>query len=125
MGEIVIRGDVQRQYAIQTIAGLDLSKPWRVTIKRFVKARSNPQLALYWEWLGIISKETGNDKDDLHEFFKRKFLTPEIKEVLGTEVAIYSTAGPAQVMTEFMNSVFIFANSVLGCFLPLPTDERT
>ena len=124
MGEIVIRGEDQRRYALEILAGLDLSKPWRVTIKRYVKSRSNPQLALYFKWLGIIAKETGNDQDDLHEFFKRKFLTPEIKEVLGTEVAIYSTAGPAQVMTEYMDQVFNFANSVLGCFLPLPTDER-
>lgn len=36
--------------------------------------RSLTQNAYYWVYLNVISEETGNDIDDLHEFFKHKYL---------------------------------------------------
>jgi hypothetical protein len=41
--------------------------------------------------LGLIADDTGDDPDDLHEFFKRKFLTAEIRNVLGEEVEVWTT----------------------------------
>lgn len=43
--------------------------------------RSNPQNNYYWHFLGIISKETGDDVNSLHEYFKRKFLPPQTIKV--------------------------------------------
>jgi len=123
MSEIILYGETQRDHALKLISELDLSKPWRIVVKMFVKSRSNPQLALYFKWMGIISKETGNDQDDLHEFFKQKFLDPEIKEVMGEQIAIFSTHGTAKRMTEYMEKVFAFTTSTLGIFLPLPQDQ--
>lgn len=39
-----------------------------------VPKRSISQNSYYWLYLTVISHETGNDVDDLHGFFKRKFL---------------------------------------------------
>lgn len=123
MSTVILVGETQRTNAISLIAALDLNKPWVVEIKKYVKKRTNPQLALYWEWIGIISNETGNDKDDLHELFKKKFLDPEIHEIMGETILRYTTEGDAKRMTEFMDRVLAFANSQLGIFLPLPSDR--
>lgn len=45
--------------------------------------RSMSQNALYWLYLEIISNETGNYPEDLHEFFKRKFLPRKIVKIQG------------------------------------------
>lgn len=47
--------------------------------------RSLDQNALYWVYLGVIEQETGNLATDLHELFKRKFLPPIPKKILGVD----------------------------------------
>lgn len=47
--------------------------------------RSLDQNAFYWLYIGVIEKETGNLAYDLHELFKRKFLPPIPKKILGIE----------------------------------------
>jgi len=53
-----------------------------------VSTRSLSQNNLYWFYLEIIERETGNNKDDLHEYFKRKHLPPKFIKVLGKEIKI-------------------------------------
>lgn len=36
--------------------------------------RSLSQNSYYWVFVTIIARETGNNEDELHEFFKQKFL---------------------------------------------------
>ena len=50
--------------------------PLTVEIYGEKEKRSREQNKLYWKWLEIISKETGDTKEDLHERFKRTFLLP-------------------------------------------------
>jgi len=50
------------------------------------KKRTNSQNALLWLYLSVISKETGNSENDLHEYFRRKHLPPQFVTVLGKEV---------------------------------------
>lgn len=57
-----------------------------ISIKTSRPKRSVAQNNFYWLYLGIISKETGNDMEDLHEFFKGKFLGGEIIEIFGEKV---------------------------------------
>lgn len=45
--------------------------------------RTMQQNKLYWLFIGVICQETGNDPDDMHEFFKQKLLIPEIVKVKG------------------------------------------
>lgn len=48
--------------------------------------RSVAQNNYYWLYLGIISKETGNDIDDLHSLFKGLFLSKAVVQVMGYPV---------------------------------------
>lgn len=52
-------------------------------IEKFVTRRSQPMNRLYWFYLGVLSDETGNDVDVLHDLFKYKFLTRETIVVKG------------------------------------------
>ena len=48
-----------------------------IEIEKVKGKRSNQQNALYWLYLEILEKETGNNANELHEYFKRKFLPPQ------------------------------------------------
>ncbi|WPO68767.1 recombination protein NinB [Acinetobacter haemolyticus] len=54
-------------------------KPLVVEIKPEAKDRSKAQNRLYWKWLHEIHKKTGNDEEQLHFEFKKKFLIGILK----------------------------------------------
>ena len=54
-------------------------KPLVVEIRPESKDRSKAQNRLYWKWLHEIHKKTGNDEDQLHFEFKKKFLIGILK----------------------------------------------
>ncbi|RZG91667.1 hypothetical protein EXE08_16360 [Acinetobacter pittii] len=55
------------------------NKPLVVEIKPESKDRSKAQNRLYWKWLHEIHKKTGNDEDQLHFEFKKRFLINILK----------------------------------------------
>lgn len=55
------------------------NKPLVVEIRPEAKDRSKAQNRLYWKWLHEIHKKTGNDEDQLHFEFKKKFLINILK----------------------------------------------
>jgi hypothetical protein len=52
------------------------------------KGRSLTANSYYWVYLGVIARETGDNADDLHEFFKRKLLPPKFITVRGEEIKV-------------------------------------
>lgn len=54
-----------------------------VDFREIKKIRSLSQNNLYWLYLNIIEEETGEEVDDLHRIFKKKFLPFEVKEKFG------------------------------------------
>jgi hypothetical protein len=125
MTDIILREEKNRAFAVELLGKLDLSKPWKVTIGRYVKTRTNNQLALYWSWLHIIGDETGNDPEELHELFKGKFILP-VEKVIGDDVLLYRSTKTLSTigMTEYMEKVEAFAASQIGIILPRPEDRR-
>lgn len=82
--------------------------------------RSMNQNNLYWMYLGVIEKETGNLATDLHELFKRKFLPPIPKKILGVEFKIpASTTNLNKIeFGEYMDKIC----SLTG--VPIPDIEK-
>ena len=62
-----------------------------VMIKELKDARNNAQNKLYWKYLSLIQQETGNDQEDLHEFFKRFFLSAKTIKCFNTPIKIPGT----------------------------------
>ena len=124
---IIIRNEALRKSALYTIGALDLERPWELTIERHVKKRTNSQLRLMWKWIDEVAQHvmehTGTDKDEVHEFFKQKFLPARIIEIGGEVREYYSTKGLTTTqMTIYMNRIYAWATTELGLFLPVPED---
>lgn len=102
-------------------------RPWQVTIEPFVKRRTLPQNALYWQWLTIIGDAIGYDKDEMHDVFREKFLPVEYREVLGVMRKVLTSTSSEDFttahMSEYMNHIERFAAQELGILLPHPEDE--
>jgi hypothetical protein len=62
-----------------------------IQVSKYVPIRTNQQNRYYWLYLGMIETETGNNTDDLHEYFKRKYLKPKFITVFGNEIKIPNT----------------------------------
>ena len=98
----------------------------RVTIVITKEKRTLDQNRLYWLWLTCIAENTGNDKDNLHEFFILKYLQPELIQVF--EKLIYkrlsTTLLDTRRFTEYLNKIQLFANTELSIELPNPEDLK-
>lgn len=57
-----------------------------LTVEELTKKRSLSQNDYYWFYLRLVSKETGNRAELLHNWVKGKFLTKEIVNVFGDDV---------------------------------------
>lgn len=127
--EIIIRNAALRQRAADLVANLDLSKTWRVTVVRYQKRRSLSQNALYWKWCNvvaaIVADDTGMDIDEVHAFFKAKFLPAKIIEIAGQTVEHRTTTKLTTAeMSDYMTRITAFCSSDLGLFLPTPEEVQ-
>lgn len=123
MTKIILRSKAQVDHACAVLQGLDLSKPWALDVKKYVKRRSLNQNALYWKWVGIMAAGTGYSSDDLHEALKAKILPARQIRIAGEPVLVRSTAKlSTQEMTDYMEQVAVFAATHLGINLPHPQD---
>lgn len=86
------------------------------------KTRTLQQNRYYRAILAIIADETGNDPDDLHEFFKfklnRKYTT------FGGEVGGSTTQLDTAQMTKYIDRVRQFALDELNISTPSPEEEN-
>ena len=76
-------------------------------IEHEVPKRSRSQNSFYWVYLGVIERETGQDANDLHEYFKRALLPPVFKTIMGKEVKLpASTTELSKVaMGEYLEKI--------------------
>lgn len=132
MPDYILRSDAVRANCIRAIQSLRLDgKPWHVRIEPYKKRRTLSQNALMWaelNWIvDAIGRETGNDADDLHRFFKRKFLPPRIIEINGEVMELEPTTTTLTTvgMSEYMERIRAWCASELGLVLPeYRPDER-
>ncbi|EXD36906.1 MULTISPECIES: recombination protein NinB [Acinetobacter] len=125
-------------------------KPLVVEIKPEAKDRSKAQNRLYWKWLHEIHRKTGNDEDQLHFEFKKKFLIGilkrdddeyaamclAIKTLKQSESEQYEAIANGVIretsttrmntaqFTEYLNLIESFALKTFGLVLPVPDDLK-
>lgn len=126
MTNIVIVGTVQRDYALRLISALDLSKKWAVTVKKYVKPRSNSQNALFHKWCSVIADEVGDDIESVKHDLKCMFLgtSEHVSKITGeiTQRPKHTSDLNTAEFADLMNKIEAFANSQLGIALPSPLD---
>jgi hypothetical protein len=115
-----------QQEVVNYIASLTPEKIYRVKVTKKKNKRSLDQNALYWMWLTCIEQETGNEKEDLHDFFRIKYLGGEWREVFGEKCfkIVSTTKLNTDIFRQYLNKVQIFANTELGITLPNPEDRQ-
>lgn len=125
-------------------------KPLVVEIRPESKDRSKAQNRLYWKWLHEIHRKTGNDEDQLHFEFKKKFLIGILKrddddyaamclaisalkqseseqfEAIANGVIreTSTTRMDTSQFTEYLNLIEAFALKEFGMVLPVPDDLK-
>ena len=125
---VILRDDATRRDLFSHLERLDLSRPWEVTWKRKTKRRTLNQNALYWkrisEIVSAVHDFTGQDADEIHDFFKAKYLPPRFVEI-GGEVQQRpptTTTLDTQEMSDYMEKIYAFVTQELGIFLTLPEE---
>ena len=85
-------------------------------VQLYQPIRSTQQNKYYWNFLTIIETETGNNAEDLHQFFKRKLLPPKWIKVLDQEIRIpKSTTELTKIeMGEYLDKI----SAMTGVELP-------
>lgn len=117
-----------RQGAIREIENLVIEgdKWYAVEITKKFPHRTISQNQLYWLWITCISMETGQDKESIHEFFKKKYLG--MKECQAFNLTFFIPCSTTKLdtlqMKNYLDEIQIFSNAELGIVLPDPKDLK-
>ena len=107
--------------AIEYISNLQFEK-YEIVIRE--KKRSLNQNAYYWTIVGIIAKELGYTKDDMHDSFRQHFLGTDFKKSYFGDIYPELKSTTKLTKEEFMhyfNKVQAFAIQQ-GIILPTKRD---
>ena len=122
--KIYIRGERQRNHALNTIKALDIATVYEVTIKPYKRNRSLEQNSLMWKWYSIIANDLGYTTEEIHEEFMRKLLTPTIVKTPSGMVEVYSTKKlKVKEMTAYLEGIERTATE-MGIALPRPYENN-
>ena len=125
-------------------------KPLHVHVTTKQDSRSVAQNRLMWMWLGEIEKVTGNNKDDLHFEFKKRFLIAiyerddqqyaemchAIKALRNSQSEQYKVVADGVIretsttkmntkqFTEYLNHIHNYVLARLGIMLTIPDELR-
>lgn len=126
----IISSEERRAAAADFVSRIRKSPLMSVEIKPYKRNRSEAQNRLMWMWYHIISMDTGQIAEDLHEEMKVRVLGVEEKEVLGPYgkmvrliVPKSSTKLSTQEMTDFLRAIEALA-AELEIILPRPDDYK-
>ena len=120
-GEVLYRDYIHESLdnALKTVA----NGKYTLSIKKNVKKRTLDQNALMWLWFSCIQHETGQNINDIHDYYCTRFLNRVVK-INGR--GFFAVSGTSKLNTEsftnFLNNVQADAASEFGITLPLPED---
>lgn len=99
--------DFEREKGLQFFLKNNDGKRVVVKISKAYGQRSIKQNKLYWAYLNIIEAETGDNAVDLHEYFRRKLLPPQIIKVRNKEFEIpqSTTKLDKLVFSEYLQKI--------------------
>jgi len=119
--DFILRNNDDKKALADYLLGLP-DKVFDVTIKVHHEKRSTPQNALYWSVVRLVAKETGNDVDTVHRFFKKQFIGYDIRTIGEERIAIVrsTTTLSTEEFSEYLSKVMAFTAQELGIIIPDP-----
>ncbi len=127
MKEFIIEDTEQIFDVLAELSKLEVNpdRPISIKIDEFKSKRSIAQNNLFWSWMRMISKETGNTMNALHDYFCEEFLGKDLETVHGKEQEVIRGTSKLNTaeMTDFLFQIESFAASELGIRLPHPEED--
>jgi hypothetical protein len=110
---------------LSSLKELDWNIGYQIKVSKIKEKRSLDQNRLYWLYLTCISHETGNDKNDIHEYCKEKFLIYRDIVIFNDVIKITGTTTnlDTKMFNEYLENIIRFAGE-LGITLPNPSDKN-
>jgi hypothetical protein len=130
--KFVITNKLIAERACDLIRALPEEGPHEVIIRPHKSKRSLSQNALYWVRLDVIrlhiADSTGQiySAEDIHEFFKGRFLPTKVVTVGGQALKIRQTTTKMDTaeFAEYMDNIEMFCADRLHLFLPVPGERE-
>ena len=121
--ETVIRTPMERARILTFIQGLDIDKPWAITVTQHRKKRSLSQNRLIHKWFAIIAEHTGDSEESVKADLTFSF-APKIQSKTSEDVI--RPMGTSEMntvqMAEFVTRLYNWAGA-FGIMLPHPDDQ--
>jgi len=105
---------------------LNWKKSHVFTIKEYRKKRSLQANRLYWLIITAIADSIGDEKENVHVAYKKKFLKwkeVELPGGLNYWVEGSTPDADSKEFSEYIEKIYIHSNEFLGLNLPRPDDE--
>jgi hypothetical protein len=130
--KFILRSEEIRRRASDLIREIPLDVVHEVVIRPYKSKRSLDQNALHWKRMDIIrlhiADSTGQvfSAEDVHEFFKKKFLPVRLIEIGGESVKVRRTTTQLNTkeFSEFMDNIDRYCIEHLQLWLPEPGMEE-
>lgn len=92
-----------------------------IIVRKWRSLRSRRQNSLMWAWLNILEQETGQSKDDLHDYFNNRYLKRTIV-IKGKEYIVVrsSTSLRTDEFTEYLGKIRVKSATFFSVNLPDP-----
>lgn len=116
---IIIDTPAKRDRAVKWLERIPVDEVMELSLRPYKPTRSQQQNARYWLILEKVSDATGHDKEELHEFFKQKFLGMQETEIAGQAVLHQRSSARLKVkdFLEYSEKVEQFAIDQLGVWI--------
>ena len=81
----------------------------QIIVKKEKRLRSLKSNNFYWTYLTLLEAETGNSKEDLHDYFKNKYLSHRAAQLNGKEILLLPTTTnlPTVELSEYIRKIEI------------------
>ena len=98
---------------------------YTVTISRAKEPRTIDQNALMWLWFTCIERETGTPRQDVHDYYCKRFMRKTIHWNDHDEVIVEGTSKQSKDrISAFLSQVQADAQAEFGITLPNPEDRN-
>jgi hypothetical protein len=110
-------------YRLEGIFNTLTNGNYKLTVTKDVKKRTLDQNSTMWMWFECLSRETGTDRQIIHDYYCTKFLR-STKTINGIERSIVSGTSKLNTaqFSDFMMKIQADAAQEFGCVLPNPDD---
>lgn len=125
---LVREGKLQKNISLQIKNELNHFEGKRVeiTIQKLSAKRSDQQNRLWWLYMGILSKELGFTKEEIHDICKFKFLKREKVDEKSGEIFEYlgsTTQLNKMEFADMVSELIRWVSETFDIVLPLPNEQ--